>query len=676
MTSAMRALALLMATAVPASAQTWVTRTQCVSNCDIPASTSSSTYGSEGGPHIAWGRMSSHATDRVKECGTNPLCMLMRAAVGYPIAFVFDAPYYAVKGVGYGLYYGAIGIGKAGKAIGRGIAYPFRDRPQPPPGSWEAYKRQILRMQKKLAKRDKASRENAKWCKGHVPLSHGPSRADWEARCNPGDIISRVSLPADVRFPNAGEASPLGLSKDVTDSIAGSVDAARQDAMVTAGMSVPVAADGAGATAAAATTPPQPSEPPPVAMPGTASSPGTESASPSPASSDPASPTTASHESVASPSATPPGASSTAEGVPSELPPSAKPTQRDVGEVLKGSDEVVKDAAQGGFDSKEAMLGAKQQGVMAAFDATAQAGSQQQFDYQADIVAAAMAPATVQTVIAAGSPETRSGAFPGALPRDAGPSDVWTYSVPTHPLLSKGGRLVGDPNRFRGSYSIQKGETCALATARQVLSEFNVTKTEDELFDFALSHGFYGSGFICNKPNPGDWCDIFYEPPYGTCRIHFTINGVDVPGTVSDIATCQLARMHGGTDIPSMNSLFQALSGRRFINDFIPFSGPGNGMKAKRLRLSSARNQVVKALTDGKAVIVSLDSRTLWNNQRLRHGLLHTVVVTAVVLDASGKVFGYYLNDTSRRGRYARFLSAADFERAWLRDHLQRMYIQ
>lgn len=670
----MNAPILLLTMSVFASAQTWVTKTQCISNCDVPSSDANRNYSSEDGPSIAWGGMSKRATENIKECGSNPLCMLVRAAVGYPIALIFDGPYYAVKGVGYSLYYTGVGIGKAGKAIGRGIAYPFRDRPRPPPESWEAYKSQVLRMQKKLAKRDKASRENAKWCKGHVPLSHGPSRGEWEARCNPGDIISRMSLPADVRFPNAGETAPMGLAKDILDSSLRATDAARQDALVNAGLIAPVAAAAAGTAVAATTTSPPPSEPSPVATPGTVSVPGTESASPSPVPSDPASPTASSQESAASSPAASPGASSTAEGVPSELPPSASPTQRDVGEVLKESDEAVKDAAHGGFDSKDAMLGAKQQGVMAAFDATTQAESQKPFDYQAEVAAARVPPA-VQTVIAAGSPKTRSGAFPGAVPRDADSPGVQTYSVPAHPLLSKGGRLIGDPNRFRGTYAIQKGETCALATARQVLSEFDVSKTEDELFDFALSHGFYGSGFTCNKPNPGDWCDIFYEPLYGTCRIHFTINGADVPGTVSDNATCQLARMHGGTDIPSMNSLFQALSGRRFINDFTPFSGPGSGMKSKRKLLPTARDQVLKALTDGKAVIVSLDSRTLWKNRRLQPGL-HTVVVTAVVLDASGKVSGYYLNDTSRRGRYARFISTADFDKAWLRDNLHRMHLQ
>lgn len=67
-------------------------------------------------------------------CGKNPLCLTVAAAAGaiaIPIGLVVDMPVFVVKGLSYGVYYGAVGTGKGLKAIGRGIAYPFRKKPKP-----------------------------------------------------------------------------------------------------------------------------------------------------------------------------------------------------------------------------------------------------------------------------------------------------------------------------------------------------------------------------------------------------------------------------------------------------------------------------------------------------------------------------------------------------------------
>lgn len=73
-------------------------------------------------------------SERIENCGRNPLCMLMGTlvtGVTLPIGLVVDAPVLIVKGVGYGVYYGAVGVGRGAKAVGRGIAYPFRKKPKP-----------------------------------------------------------------------------------------------------------------------------------------------------------------------------------------------------------------------------------------------------------------------------------------------------------------------------------------------------------------------------------------------------------------------------------------------------------------------------------------------------------------------------------------------------------------
>jgi hypothetical protein len=101
--------------------------------------------GSSGGysPGINWGHMTSRNMAMVKgECGDKPLCFLVQGTIGLVCGAVTDVPYYAVAGVGYGLYYGVVGLGKgavgigkgaayAGRAIGHGIAYPFTRTSKP-----------------------------------------------------------------------------------------------------------------------------------------------------------------------------------------------------------------------------------------------------------------------------------------------------------------------------------------------------------------------------------------------------------------------------------------------------------------------------------------------------------------------------------------------------------------
>lgn len=197
-------------------------------NCIDPKMGGSSSSGGTGEPPVFFdGKRTKRAVEMIEECGPNPLCMTLRTVVVLPMGLLFDAPVYAVKGVGYGLYYGAIGLGKGAAGLGRGIAYPFkqasasRERkrrkaaevvvcPQGAPGdasfdsyrAWEACKKDILRRQKALTRLDPSNRANELWCKGHIPLSFGPNTNPWLTRCNPGGAL--VPAAAAAAPPPAG----------------------------------------------------------------------------------------------------------------------------------------------------------------------------------------------------------------------------------------------------------------------------------------------------------------------------------------------------------------------------------------------------------------------------------------------------------------------------------------
>lgn len=270
----------------------------CGGGCGpCPGEGGSSSYSGGGG--IAWGHVTSQGLDKVKDCGNKPFCVMFRLPLVLMIGALYDGPYYAAKGVGYGfyyggkgLYYGGRGLGQGlaytGRAIGRGLAYPFNRPPKPilPPTTWEQYKHDVLRHQKRLAKANKANKENQRWCVKNVPLEISPNRARWEGLCNAGDAVSRAALPPDL-VAAALATAPGEASKAAV---------------------IPDAAAPVIAAPAAASIPPDPTVPSDAAVSKTASA-------------------------------------------------TAAPALQDPSKALAGGDTQVKTAGQGGFDSKEAMLG-------------------------------------------------------------------------------------------------------------------------------------------------------------------------------------------------------------------------------------------------------------------------------------------------------------------------------
>lgn len=206
---------------------------------------------SSGGGSMPWGHMTSRGLEKIKRCG-DPLCWMIQGPIALTIGAVCDAPYYLVKGVGYGLYYGGRGLGKGLASIGRGIAYPFNRPPKPklPPTTWEQYKHDVLKHQKALAKADRANKETQRWCVKNVPLEISPNRARWESFCNAGDAVSRAALPPDVvalgLAPVSLAASPATVIVDGSAPFANpSSEAGQAPAAPPVGAPVPFPAEAA-----------------------------------------------------------------------------------------------------------------------------------------------------------------------------------------------------------------------------------------------------------------------------------------------------------------------------------------------------------------------------------------------------------------------------------------------
>lgn len=215
-------------------------------NCSDAHFSSSSSGGSSGfggTPVLFDGHVTQRGIAMVQECGPNVICGTFRAMLLIPLGLMFDVPVYTVKGVGYGLYYGGVGIGKGAVAVAHGVAYPFHAMAQSHSqhqwqarqpvrcgGStatfaeyrdWEQCKRAILKRQHALTKNDPSNKDNELWCKVHVPLAESPNRAPWEERCNPGAdanpnapaAVESVPPVAAPQPPDAGAQPPPSTSK-------------------------------------------------------------------------------------------------------------------------------------------------------------------------------------------------------------------------------------------------------------------------------------------------------------------------------------------------------------------------------------------------------------------------------------------------------------------------------
>lgn len=253
--------------------------------------------------------------------------------------------------------------------------------------------------------------------------------------------------------------------------------------------------------------------------------------------------------------------------------------------------------------------------------------------------------------------------------------------VPVDPLVKSGeAKLVGDPDRFRAQFKKQSGQTCVMVSVVQLLSEVKVASTEDVLFRDAFTHKEFSAKHLCNYPVVGAKCPIDYDPVADKCST------TDAKGRVLAPAAflCTMARLVGGTSAEGMGALMGRWAGREVQNGYvdsvkktIESLGARGAVEQFQYNmdyeLPAARDEIIQALGAGKAVMVTMESQTLWK----AHGrpAMHAVVVTAAVKRLDGSVEGFYIND-SGTGEYARFVPSRDFDRAWLNDDLQRVYLK
>jgi hypothetical protein len=597
--------------------------------CPTDDSSSASSY--TPGINIAWGGMTQRATGMIKECNGAPGCILFRGVVLLPIGLAIDAPIYAVKGVAYGLYYGGKGIFYVGKGIGHGLAYPF-NRPEkilPPAATWEQYKRDVLAYQKAVTKRHPENKENQKWCKGHIPLSMGPNRVTWESRCNPHGSVEHtaaVAMPAPVV-----EAAPA---------------AAPAAAPVAAPAAVPVAAPAVTALPATPVVPAAPS----------AGAAATHVAD-----------FVAVVEAAAPPAAMiPPAAPGPALAVPAQAIAAATPALNSPAAALAGSDAQVKSAGQGGFDSNGGMLG--------------NAGIVPQTPKGVPVTAKSAASDAPETPVAGTSASTT----PGSRGMHMSPGkDVLPPTAPIAPgPLAPNGEetLIGNPDRYRDFFKRQTGETCAIVSMMQVLGDLKVASTEDALFQRAYQNGYIDASYVCNKPNPGDRCAVVYDPPTKQCKVVLS-DGRSYPARASH---CVWARKAGGTTANGIGKLLAEVSGKQVVNAYVPpikamiqtLGAARAGVQLALIEeklLPQAREEVLQVLRRGRPVMVTVEANTLW--KRPGRPAMHVILVTGAMVRRDGTLAGYYIND-SGSGEYGKFVPRQDFERAWINDELQRVYLK
>jgi hypothetical protein len=197
--------------------------------------------------------------------------------------------------------------------------------------------------------------------------------------------------------------------------------------------------------------------------------------------------------------------------------------------------------------------------------------------------------------------------FAGAPGEDAAPEDTKRVDA-----LRRAGKTatIGDVSRRAGYVFRQTGNTCGIGAQIQVLADLGevppdpvkLKAKEDELYDRAVSRGYF-------------------------------------TGSAADPER----RTHGGNDWNHFGDLLD-----RPINRLYERNGA----------------DLVKAISSGHMVLVTVDSGILWNATKAM-GSDHFIAVTGVELDRETKQpIGYYINDTGT-GEGGRFVGAKQFIDSW-----------
>ncbi len=196
--------------------------------------------------------------------------------------------------------------------------------------------------------------------------------------------------------------------------------------------------------------------------------------------------------------------------------------------------------------------------------------------------------------------------FTGGRGRDSAPKDTKAVNR----LRAAGKTLtIGNPERRAEFVYRQEGETCAIAAQVQVLADSGAVPAdpkalkakEDELYQRAIALGYF-------------------------------------EGSAGD----KKRRFHGGTSGQYGGNLLD-----------MPM----------RKRAAASEDDLFKAVSTGRMVIVNMKTAALWNTRKFNGG--HTVAITGVEISRdSGKPLGYYINDTGTN-EGGRFVAVKQFMAAW-----------
>lgn len=239
-------------------------------------------------------------------------------------------------------------------------------------------------------------------------------------------------------------------------------------------------------------------------------------------------------------------------------------------------------------------------------------------------------------------------------------------------------RTIGEPDKYRGFFHRQNGNTCAIVSQELALLRRGVRVDEDMLRRYAVAKGYFTIDDIrCGA----QVCRVEYDEPTRS----FSLVAPD--GRRRQIAAADeqsLVWNRGGTSLGSLGDLLVDLArvpvrksveyGYKTAIEHWGVRGAAAHMeRLERQELPARRQELVEALRTGQDAFITVDAGELWGEAWARQGL-HTIAVAAVEVDKrDNSVLGYYVYD-SGSGEENRLVPRRALEMAWLNDNLHLVH--
>jgi len=504
-----------------------------------------------------------------------------------------------------------------------------------PAESWELYKQEVLDYQKSLTGKDPANKANQLWCKGHVPLSMTANRASWEERCNPsGEVrLSERAAPPESKAAGVaalGPAAPADRPEAAKPSASGGLAFKLGDAETRRKVRPEPAIAEKKIEPVIAEDNPEPAivenKPEPVQEPQAPEA-----------------------------QAAPDSGADTNRSTDFFGAAHAKVTAAD----LTGPPEVAAVAAAGP--------------PAAVAERTR---SERPSAAPAAVITDRDAPARPAPAVTAAAPPRKITVVPSPEPPAAARA----------PEPVRQDVIFGNPQRYRGYFEKQTGNTCFAMAARQILGAVGRSFSEDELFRMAFENGLLTAAWVCDRTD-GTRCEVSYDKASRKCLFQEggeETKSLDPTAEILDAGKdgkrrdcLWVLRNLGGSTAEGQGGLLALVLGPdKVVNRFLPsIKAVPRTAAQMNAELGKAREELLQALKSGQPVEVTVSARVLWKAPGPL--AMHAVLVTGVKVGGDGTVQGYYVNDTgARTPQYARFVSKPDFEQAWLGDDLQRVYLK